>query len=483
MTKVLLRLIAIQATAVALMAFISPRLATADPGGLLQLEESIVNAAQKITPSVVSLSSSRAEVDNKGNGEKGPSSDRQLLPDFFGRSFELPFGSEPDSGGQSPASEIGSGFIVSADGLILTNSHVVRDVAELSVTLFDKRTLTAEVVGVDAESDLALVRVNAQDLTPVEWGDSRKLKVGQIVLAAGSPFGLKQTVSFGIISAIGRTNVGVIDYEEFIQTDAPINPGNSGGPLFNVHGHVIGVTTAIATRSGASQGVGFAIPSDSAKIIVDHLLRKGKVKRGVLGISIQDLNEPLAKSFGRNETTGALVTNIIENSPAATSGLREGDIIIKFNDTPVSCATQIRNLVSAEAPQTDARLTVYREGAELDLRMKLGERTSKTTSLPKPPSSQVSNQTGLQMEKVSNSLAKKMKLKKGEGIHVKAAKAGFIGHKMGLKAGDVIVEVDGKPISDVIGFNKAFDEARAQKAVRLKIRRGDTKIYVASPQD
>ncbi len=484
MTRVLFRLIVSLAMAVALMAFVSLRSAEADSNGtLLQLEASIVHASQKIIPSVVSLSSYREDLQDKRNGEKGHPSESQLLPDFFGRSFTLPFGNAPDSGNQSTSPEIGSGFIVGADGLILTNSHVVSDVAELRVALFDKRLLTAEVIGVDAESDLALVRVNAQNLTPVEWGDSRKLKVGQIVLAAGSPFGLKQTVSLGIISAIGRTNIGAIDYEEFIQTDAPINPGNSGGPLFDVHGQVIGVTTAIASRSGVSQGVGFAIPSDSARLIVDHLLRDGRVRRGVLGVSIQDLNEPLAKSFGRNKTEGALVTNIIDKSPASTSGLREGDIITKFNNTHVSSATQLRNMVSAQPPQTEAKLTVYRQGDELDLGMKLGERTSKTISLPKPPSSQVSNQTGFQVEKVPNSLAKKMKLKKGEGIHIKDAKPGFIGHSMGVRPGDVIIEVDGKAVSDVIGFNKAVEEARSQKIVRLKIRRGDTKIYVASPLD
>ncbi len=290
----------------------------AAPEVLKQLDEAFVVVAEKVTPAVVNISSTKKEGPEAESQEMEPFFKNHPFRDFFGDEFYKRFKKGPGQGpggGGFRHQGMGSGVIVSPDGVILTNSHVVKDADEIKVNLSDKRSYTAKVLGADSESDIAVIKIDAKGLPTAQFGDSSKLRVGEIVLAVGNPFGLNRTVTSGIVSATGRANVGIIDYEDFIQTDAAINPGNSGGPLVNIQGDVIGINTAIASRSGGYQGIGFAIPSNSAKIIMDDLLKDGKVRRGLLGVNIQDLNDSLAKSFGRQDSQGALVSQVVEGKP------------------------------------------------------------------------------------------------------------------------------------------------------------------------
>ncbi|MGA8833938.1 MAG: trypsin-like peptidase domain-containing protein, partial [Desulfomonilaceae bacterium] len=289
------------------LSLISPVTSSASaPAVLKQLDEAFVQVAEKVKPAVVNISSMKKEAISSSEGapDLEPFFKNHPFKDFFGDEFFKRFKKGPGEGKEIHPQGMGSGVIISEDGLILTNAHVVKDADEITVTISDKRSFKAKVKGIDPESDIAVIKIDAKGLPTANLGDSSKLKVGEIVFAIGNPFGLNRTVTSGIVSATGRTNVGIIDYEDFIQTDAAINPGNSGGPLVNIDGDVIGINTAIASRSGGYQGLGFAIPSSSAKLIMNDLIKNGKVKRGLLGVNIQDMTESLAKSFGRNDAEG-----------------------------------------------------------------------------------------------------------------------------------------------------------------------------------
>ncbi len=328
-----------------------------------------------------------------------------------------------------------------------------------------------------------MIKIEASGLPMAKFGDSSKLRVGEIVMAVGNPFGFNRTVTSGIVSATGRSNVGIIGYEDFIQTDAAINPGNSGGPLVNINGEVIGINTAIATRSGGYQGVGFAIPSNSAKLIMDDLVKEGKVRRGLLGVNIQDLDESLAKSFGASGTNGALVSQVVVDSPAEKAGIKAGDIILKFNGQSVTGAANLKNLVGREKPGATAKLTVYRDKKTFDVDLTIGERTPKALASAAPSTpGETSNELGVEIEKVPAAMAEKMGLKEEEGVRIKEiTNSDGPGSRMGLREGDVVLEVDDKPVSDVTAFNKAVVEAKSGGLIRLKIQRGPAKIFLAAP--
>jgi len=450
------------------------------PPTLKQLDEAFVQVAEKVTPSVVNISSTRKEGEAPGISELDPFFKNHPFRDFFGDEWMKKFKKGPGHGPMMRPTAMGSGVIVSADGLILTNAHVVKDAQEIKVNLSDKRSYDAKVVGADPESDIAVIKIKATGLPAAQLGDSSKLRVGEIVFAIGNPFGLNRTVTSGIVSATGRTNMGLIDYEDFIQTDAAINPGNSGGPLVNINGEVIGINTAIASRSGGYQGVGFAIPSNSAKLIMDDLIHEGKVRRGLLGVNIQDVTEPLAKSFGRSTTDGALVAQVIEGSPAEKAGIKSGDILIKFNGEPIKGASHLKNLVGKEKPGSTATLTVYRDKKTFDVSVKIGEKTAKATSTSTPSGeASTSNELGVEVEAVPKALAEKYGLKEGEGVRVKDLSDDGAGSRMGLRPGDIILEVDGAKVTDTASFNKAIANAKKNQVIRLKVQRGEQKIYVA----
>jgi serine protease Do len=473
------------AQAIVLLAIFVFTLVTISPAGaqgpavLKEMGQAFVQVAEKVTPTVVNIKSTKKQVSEApAEGMDPQFKNHPFFGDEFFKRFKREFG--PKDFHQQG---LGSGLIVSADGLILTNAHVVKDADEITVNLSDKRSFKAKVIGVDPESDIAVLKIEATGLPVVKMADSDKLRVGEIVLAVGNPFGFDQTVTQGIVSAKGRSNVGIIGYEDFIQTDAAINPGNSGGPLVNIEGEVVGITTAIASRSGGYQGIGFAIPSNSAKLIMDDLIKTGKVRRGLLGVNIQDVTDALAKSFGRSDGEGALVSQVIDGSPAEKAGIKAGDIILKFNGEQVTGASQLKNLVGRQKPGDTAKLTLFRNKQTLDITLKVGERTKEAIASAGPSSSgsaETSNELGIEIEKVSASVAERLGLKNGAGLEVKDLSQNGPGARMGLKAGDVIIEVNDTAVTDVAGFNTAVATAKANKMIRLKIRRGNGTIFLAT---
>jgi len=453
---------------------------------LKELGDAFVQIADKVTPAVVNISSTKKVEAGPMSGPDMDMFKNHPFREFFGDEFFKRFkggpgGPGPDKGFRQHG--MGSGVVVSPDGTILTNSHVVKDADDIKVTLSDKRSYKAKVVGADPESDIAVIKIDGKDLPIAKFGDSDKLRVGDIVLAIGNPFGLNQTVTSGIVSAKGRTNVGIIDYEDFLQTDAAINPGNSGGPLVNIKGEVVGLNTAIASRSGGYQGIGFAIPANSAKLIMDSLVKEGKVRRGLLGVNIQDLDQTLAKSFGREDQSGALVSQVIEGSPAEKAGIKAGDIILKFNDAPISGASQLKNLVGRVAPGTKAKLSVYRDKKTMTVDVNIAERDPKKMAELKasPSEGETSNELGLEIEKLPAAMAERLGLKSGEGVRVREVEPAGLGAKMGLRPGDVILEIDGKPVSDTSSFSTAVQSAKKEGLVRLKVQRGKSQIFLAAP--
>jgi serine protease Do len=469
---------------VLLAAIPSPSSAAEAPPALKQLDEAFVRVAEMATPSVVNIKSSKKESSGPMGSDLEPFFRSPPFREFFGgEDFFKKFKKGPRQERGFRAEGMGSGVVVSADGHILTNSHVVKDFDKITVTLSDKRSFDAKVIGADQESDIAVIKIEATGLPVAKFGDSSKLKVGEIVMAVGNPFGFNRTVTSGIISATGRSNVGIIGYEDFIQTDAAINPGNSGGPLVNINGEVIGVNTAIATRSGGYQGIGFAIPVNAAKLIMDDLVKEGKVRRGLLGVNIQDLDESLAKSFGAPGTSGALVSQVIAESAAEKAGIKAGDIILKFNGESVSGAANLKNMVGREKPGATAKLTIYRDKKTFDVDLTIGERTPRSLASEAPSTAgETSNELGVEIEKVPAAMAEKMGLKEGEGVRIKEiTNPDGSGNKMGLRVGDVVLEVDGKSVSDVTAFNKAVAEAKSSGLIRLKIQRGSAKVFLASP--
>jgi len=474
-------LLAITALSIILLAFPVPGKAQTQPPSVLQqLDEAFVQVAQKVTPAVVNISSTKKGAPSPSSDETAPFFKDFPFREFFGDQFRMPFRGRPGPQEVPRRVAMGSGVIVSADGYILTNAHVVKDMDEIKVTLPDKRAFKAKLIGADPETDIAVVKIEAKNLPTATLGNSDNLHVGEIVLAIGNPFGLNSTVTSGIVSARGRTNVGIIDYEDFLQTDAAINPGNSGGPLVNIRGEVVGIATAIATRTGGYMGVGFAIPSNSAKLVMDELIKSGKVTRGLLGVNIQDLDESLAKSFGKPDTNGALVSQVTKGSPAEKAGVKNGDIIVAFNGHPVTGASQLKNMVGLEKPGSTAKLTIFRDKKNTDVTVTIGERTPKAlaTASPGAPAGS-SKELGIVLEPVSPDVAKKLNLKEGVGLQVKQLDGAGLGAKMGIRSGDIILEIDGKPATGASEFNNELEQAKKNGIVRLMIQRGNATIYLA----
>lgn len=469
-------------TAIALvtaLAFICPvraSYAASAPASLRQLGDAFAEIAEKVTPAVVNIQSTK-KIKTMGKQDLGPMFKDHPLEEFFKH-----FGPK---GKHFKREGMGSGVIVSKDGLILTNAHVVRDADEIKVKLSDKRSFEAKVVGADKESDIAVIKIEADNLPVAKLGDSSKLRVGEIVLAIGNPFGLNKTVTSGIVSATGRTNIGIIDYEDFIQTDAAINPGNSGGPLVNIEGEVIGINTAIATRSGGYQGIGFAIPSNTADHIKTALVKEGKVRRGFLGVKIQNLTDSLAKSFGREDTKGALVSEVIAGSAAEAAGVKAGDIILEFNGREVDNINQLRNMVGRLLPGTKAEFVVWRNGEKLKLDATVKERPSsdELAGAEDEPEAETgkarkSEELGIEVGEVPTKLAEKLNLDKG-GVVVEDVDEDGLGRKMGLRKGDVILEANDTTVKSVDDLQKAVEKAKKDKVIRLMVQRGDSKIFLA----
>ncbi len=347
------------------------------------------------------------------------------------------------------------------------------------MTLSDRRTISAKVVGTDPKTDVAVVKVAADDLVPAPLGDSDAAEVGEWVLAVGSPFGLDQTVTAGIISAKGR-QMDIADYEDFIQTDAAINPGNSGGPLVNLKGQVIGINTAIASRTGGNNGVGFAIPSNLASSIRDAIVKHGRVQRGRLGALIQDLNEDLAKSFNYDSNKGVLVGDVLDDSPAKKAGLKSGDIVIEFNGKEMEDANQLRMAVAATAPGTGSDLTIVRDGKRQTLKITTDELTDETAKTgPRGAAEESSADFGLTVQTLTPELADQLGYEQNQlGAVITNVDPTSIAARVGLQPRDLVVDVDGKAIRNIRDFREAMSKADTAQGVRLQVMRDGNRRFV-----
>src|SRR5437773_10288338 len=329
-----------------------------------QLAQGFADIVKKVTPAVVNIAVTGGESTRRPGGPRRP----PLPPGPFGGPPEGPPGEEPPGMEPPPLpgppgrpdQSAGSGVILDSNGFIVTNNHVVENATQITVTLSDKREFPAKVVGTDPKSDLAVVKIEAENLPSLKWADYDKLQVGDVVLAVGSPFGLSSTVTLGIISALGRGNVGIADYEDFIQTDASINPGNSGGALVNLNGELIGINTAIFSRTGGNEGIGFAVPVSIARTISTSLIKTGKVVRGMLGVGIQEITADLAKAFKVKEQRGALVSDVNDRGPALKAGVQRGDVIVEFDGKEVQSVSELRNRVAQTQVGSNVKLKVMR---------------------------------------------------------------------------------------------------------------------------
>ncbi len=434
--------------------------------GALPPNEALVAVAERTTASVVNIASSRKVAV------------REPFGPFYGDPFWRRFFGE-EFGPRGPRREErefgeGSGVIVSSDGYIMTNNHVVEGAEELTVVLPDKRRFKAKIVGTDPPTDLALIKIDATGLSPLPWGDSSRLRVGELVLAVGSPFGLTQTVTMGIVSAVGRANIGIVDYEDFIQTDAAINPGNSGGALVNLKSELIGIPSAIFSQTGGYMGIGFAIPSNMAKSVMASLQKHGKVVRGWIGVSIQELTPELAKEFGVKDIKGVLVSDVLEDGPAAKAKLERGDIIIAYEGKPVTTPTQLRTMVADTAPGTTVTITVSRDDRTRDVKLTVGELPHEVARA----AGGVEGEHGLAGIVVEPAPRDQSGRKVG-GVRVVEVDPESPAALAGLRPGDIIREINRKPVKSVEDFERLAGRLRPKERVLLLVTRGNATVYLS----
>jgi serine protease Do len=398
------------------------------------------------------------------------------LYDFFRRFFGEEGGSLPDDERQSRS--LGSGFVISADGFVLTNSHVVESADEIIVRTSDRREFLAKLVGTDKRSDIALLKVEGKDLPHVKLGTAKDLKVGEWVLAIGSPFGFEHSATAGIVSAKGR-NLPSENYVPFIQTDVAINPGNSGGPLFNLDGDVIGMNSQIYSRTGGFMGLSFAIPIDMAMDVVDQLKTTGRVSRGWLGVLIQDVTRELAETFGMDQPKGALIAQVVKDSPAQKADLQVGDVIVSFNGKDVATSGSLPALVGASRVNEPAKLEVLRRGRVEQVEVVIGELPDEGEHMlsSADPERATANSIGLVVGELDAEQRHQLELEQG-GVIVQEVKPGAA-ERAGISPGDVILMFDNKPVLDAKQFRELLDGIELGRSVAVLVQRGDGRMFFA----
>jgi serine protease Do len=375
----------------------------------------------------------------------------------------------------------GSGVIVSADGYIITNNHVVADAVDVEVLLADRRQFKGRVVATDPKTDVAVVKIDASGLPTVPWGDSSQLAVGDFVLAIGNPLGLNQTVTFGIVSAVGRADVGVADYEDFIQTDAPINPGNSGGALVNTKGELIGINTAIASTTGGSVGVGFAIPSNMVRAAMQSLLKTGRVVRGFLGANTQDVTPLLSKIFRLPEVKGVIITDVFPRGSAERAGLKRGDVVLRFDGKEVVDSGKLRNVIALAPIGSKHRLDVIRDHKLLQVDLVIQEAPRERTRRAAAVAQGVTMGHplgGMLVEEVTPLMARQLGLSSASGVVVTAVEEGSLAEAAGISVGDQILEVNRKPVPDLEAYQRLVEPIKPKDLTLLLINRQGTALYV-----
>ncbi|MBI5446302.1 MAG: DegQ family serine endoprotease [Deltaproteobacteria bacterium] len=443
------------------------------PAGAAPAPESFASLASRARLSVVNVSTTRVV---KGGGfHGGPMGPGQRDPrEFFGEEFFRRFFGDQPREFKTPS--LGSGFILDTDGHILTNAHVIENAEEVLVKLSDEHEFKAKVIGTDARTDIALIKVEAEGvkLTPAELGDSDEIKVGDWVLAVGNPFGYSHTVTAGIISAKERV-IGSGPYDSFLQTDAAINPGNSGGPLFDLRGKVVGINTAIVA---GGTGIGFAIPVNLAKDVLSQLSKEGKVTRGWLGVAIQEITRDLARSFGLPEAKGALVSDVAKDGPAAKAGLKRGDVILEFDGSPVNKMHELPLMVARRAPGKTVQLKVHREGKAQTVSVKLGElKEEKEVVAEAEPGEEL----GLAVQEITPELRKRLDLEADSGVIVTGVAPGSFAAQGGLQRGDIIQEVNQQPVSDLSSYRKALAASAGKESALFLVKRGAGTLYIVVP--
>jgi len=460
--------------AVAVTAALTPPAAAAELDALKQTQSAFASIARQAVPAVVFIRVEK-EVVMGGQTPYGYNDPSELFgEEFMRRFFGYPGRRQPERRYRQQGQ--GSGFLISKDGYILTNSHVVGDADEIVVQLHDGREFEAERVGADARSEVAVIKIEGDDFPFLAMGDSDALDIGNWVVAVGNPFGLAETVTAGIVSAKGRSNIGIADYENFIQTDAAINPGNSGGPLLNIDGEVVGINTAIYSRSGGYMGIGFAIPINMALSIKDQLMDTGRVVRGYLGVYIQPLTPSLAESFGLDTTQGILISDVTEGSAAEDAGLEQGDVILKLDGQAVESVGSFRNAVANHPPGSRIELTVQRDGRTRTVEAVTG-------TLPGEESlagggGGLPEDLGLTVQELTDELSARMGYEGESGVLVTAVDMGSAAWDAGIRRGNLIVSVNRQPVSSVREFRRAVAQADRDKAVLMRIRDEQASRYV-----
>jgi serine protease Do len=425
-----------------------------------------VKIGRELKPAVVNVSAKRAETATPEM--QGPSGEETP----FDRYFKDFFGSRP----KRHARSMGSGFIINQNGYIVTNNHVVEGASQVQVKLSDGRELPAKVVGRDSKTDIVLLKIEASGLSVIPLGDSSASQVGEPVMAIGNPFGLEQTVTTGIVSATGRA-IGAGPYDDFIQTDASINPGNSGGPLINARGQAIGINTAIFSQSGGSVGIGFAIPISLAKSVVTQLADSGKVTRGWLGVGIQSVTPDLAKSFGRAETTGALVSSVSEGSPAERAGLKAGDIVTEYDGRKVERVADLPRAVAGTPVGREVRLSVIRDGKPVMLTARVEALDTKEPGQA-DGGEKAKPALGLAVQPLTPALAQQLGVSAKQGLVVQGVQEGSPAAEAGFERGDVIVEMNKKPVKSVAEFRETVDKHGKGKPMLFRIQRQAASLFL-----
>ena len=426
------------------------------------LQTQIKATAAKIIPAVVNISST-VLVRDQALIDEGP---------LFGN---LPVPPPHRQYGQ------GSGVIVTADGYIITNNHVVADATSVEVLLADRRQFKGRVMASDPKTDVAVVKIDATGLPTIPWGDSSRLAVGDFILAIGNPLGLNQTVTFGIVSAVGRADIGIADYEDFIQVDAPINPGNSGGALVNIKGELIGINTAIASTTGGSVGVGFAIPSNMARAAMQSLLKTGRVIRGFLGASTQDVTPLLGKLFKLPDMKGAIITDLMSKGSAEKAGLRRGDVVVRYDGKEVVDPGRLQNLIGSASIGSKHRLDIIRDGRSEQVELVVQEAPrERLRGIPQLQRTEPRGNplAGVLVEEMTPSLARQLGLGSSGGVVVTGVEEDSSGEAAGLLQNDLIVEVNRQPVPNLFAYQRLVELLKAKDPTLLLINRQGTFLYV-----
>jgi len=462
-----------------LLTVVAPAWAQDGRSVLQSLQDSFVHVAQTVKPAVVNIATTQKPRPAERRRGQVPPSFQGPFRDFFGDDFfERFFGEQP----QREQHSLGSGVIVDKRGYILTNNHVIERADEIEVRLSDKRKFKATVVGKDPKTDLAVIKVDATgDLPVAALGDSGKIRIAEWVMAIGNPFGLDQTVTVGVVSAVGRADVGITMYEDFIQTDASINPGNSGGPLVNMSGEVIGINTAIVATG---HGIGFAIPVNMAREVKDRLIAQGKVVRGWLGIGIQELTDELAAQFGVRPEAGVLVGNVMKESPAEKGGLKAGDIIQEFNGTKITNVRQLQREVAQSPVNSSATLKVLREKQAMSLTVLMGEQPTEIATGPVEGPTENTDRFGFSVQDLTPELRDQFKLPADGGVIVSGVEADGPAARAGLRVGDIVAEVNREAVSSVAAFRRILSQMRRGNNLLLLVQReGGSRFIVVSPKE